>query len=915
MIKSLLIPFFIILFITSINLYAQCTDPEPYILPEQDTVCGIVHHISVENVQGTGVWTFFVDGEPMSPTPAVEPSPTSPDITITIGSYPGNLIEVECVWTETINEGGEICIGTASQTVLFAKMPLSNVVVDPIAEVCGDSYTFDADTTGYGWATGTWISPNENAIFNNENIPDATVEIISNQIFGDSAYVNLPFVWEMNNMNCIGRDTFNVVFYQKPSPFAGFDDTVCGNNYITGAEFSIPESGEYTPTGAWSVYSNPNPSAAANISPANTNIANITVSHNGAWEFVFRENNSNATFCYDTDTVMIEFVEQPVAYAGEDQHVCGLCTQLNAFGSGTWLPNGASYDHPNNPNATVCVNTYGTYEFIWKVTNSETMDFECINMDTVTVTFWTEPEAVILTDEADTTTCGLTFDNLRAQNPGTGITGYWWSPSEGDYWPSPIEYNSTVTVSAYGYHDFYWIVTNGPTFQPDFCVDTAGPHTVHFIENPVANAGNDTIICGYSGQLNAIPSVGTGVWITQNPDLVTFQNANNPNTEINSQVLNTGNSTHPYFNIVWLEDNTNGCTDIDTIKVVFARVPSSDFGVIPSKCFGESATLVAHDDTLQHYNWNFHGGIVDSIAPANLQGGLYMYFVYWTNEDTTNTVSLVTTNYWGCQSEPTYNYVYTTFIPEFDVSIINDTCLLGKGAIIFEDTIATNSFYWLDSEFGPEPNTQITEVYDLLEGYYDIRARYRSPHDNYYHYYISIFGNAMCTDTITYYVPNYSYFDLICPEDIYITENDVIILDGANPEGGIFYLNGNEISQFNSQEYSDGIYTVMYHYFDENSDCASVCYFNIVVDTETYALTINKLEFSVYPNPATDILFVENIPHNSQIIIYDVTGKIIISMIGDAYNEIDISGFEPGMYIISVIDNNTSFGTRNIIKY
>lgn len=216
---------------TSINLYAQCTDPEPYISPEQDTVCGNVHHISVENVQGTGVWTFFVNGEPIIPSPPVYPDPTSPDITITIASYPGNSIEIECVWTETIDEGGDICIGTASQTVLFAKSPTASVGPYNIVEICGNVFQTDAHIVEE-FGSGKWLSSNPYITFDNQYIPDATVEVISNQIFGDSAYAYFPLVWEMTNYACTSHDTLHVYAYQKPSPFAGLYDTVCGNTIL-----------------------------------------------------------------------------------------------------------------------------------------------------------------------------------------------------------------------------------------------------------------------------------------------------------------------------------------------------------------------------------------------------------------------------------------------------------------------------------------------------------------------------------------------------------------------------------------------------------------------------------------------------------------------------------------------------------
>jgi gliding motility-associated-like protein len=773
-------------------------EPNPTVLITNDTVCGIAYNLMVYNVtpSSNGTWTAYYDGELMSPAPVYQPNSNTPNATALIGNYDGLYKEVEFVWTETMQSQGQTCEGEVSISVVFAKQPVASVGANDAAEICGNCISLNADTTGSGWASGRWVAKDIIAWFEDDNpyIPDASVCIDPLGTFGDTAHVEVEFLWIMTNYGCNAVDTMNVTFYKRPVANAGLDDAICGRDYNLGAVYNIPQSSGYNPGGGWSVHSKPVSQASANIVPLNQDSVAVTVSHYGQWVFQFRENNTFLTGCYSTDTVRIEFVEIPVVDAGEDKHVCGQCTQLEATSSdfsGTWLDNGAMFENNefNNPNANVCVNSYGSRDFIWMESNqAQTTFLTCTSLDTVEITFWRVPQAVILTDEADSTTCGLTFQNLRAQQPGTGITGFWWNETDSDAdYGDPNSHNTNVTVSNYGYHDFYWVCTNGPTFQPDFCIDTAGPLRIHFIEIPTANAGGDTLFCGYTGYLNAIPTIGTGVWSTPSSELVFIENINDPNSFLSSQVLNTGNATYPYFNLIWTEDNTNGCTDKDTIKVIFARVPNSGFDIVPPKCIGEPATFSAQEDSLQQYQWNFYTGVIDSTVNNDEYNANYQHFVYWANDDTAHRVTLIVTNFWECQSAITIDTVYEPPIPDFGTILVGDTCSLGRGAIIIEDTVGTNAFYWLNEDVGPNPGTPITAVYNLPEGEYDIRARYRTPNQAWYNYYITVFGNAMCTDTITYNIEAIGHLiaDFEIPLDVFLDEL-------VAPEAEVTFVNNSD---------------------------------------------------------------------------------------------------------------------------
>ncbi|MDD3740137.1 MAG: hypothetical protein PHH30_02750, partial [Bacteroidales bacterium] len=261
---------------------------------------------------------------------------------------------------------------------------------------------------------------------------------------------------------------------------------------------------------------------------------------------------------------------------------------------------------------------------------------------------------------------------------------------------------------------------------------------------PVANAGNDTLFCGLTGQLNAISENG-GYWSTDYPEYLSFSDINDPHTQITSSVINTGSPTYPYFELIWTETD-EPYFDTDTVKIIFARIPSSEMQIIPPKCFGELATIAAYEDSLQQYVWNFYGGLVDSVVPDNYMGGNFENFVYWTDEEETHLVSLISTNYWGCQSPINIDTIQEPIIPEFNVQIFDDTCLLNKGAIIFGDTLTSNTFFWLDTIVGPASGTPITTVYNIPAGVYDVQVSYLTPNVIHYAYYLTTFGTANCID-------------------------------------------------------------------------------------------------------------------------------------------------------------------------
>lgn len=73
------------------------------------------------------------------------------------------------------------------------------------------------------------------------------------------------------------------------------------------------------------------------------------------------------------------------------------------------------------------------------------------------------------------------------------------------------------------------------------------------------------------------------------------------------------------------------------------------------------------------------------------------------------------------------------------------------------------------------------------------------------------------------------------------------------------------------------------------------------------------LSFDAYPNPASDLITLANLPMNSTVTISDITGKAIYSVTANGTEEkVSTAGLAKGMYIIQVM-NEKAVGNRKLI--
>jgi len=88
-----------------------------------------------------------------------------------------------------------------------------------------------------------------------------------------------------------------------------------------------------------------------------------------------------------------------------------------------------------------------------------------------------------------------------------------------------------------------------------------------------------------------------------------------------------------------------------------------------------------------------------------------------------------------------------------------------------------------------------------------------------------------------------------------------------------------------------------------------------VVKAEEF-VDCEKELFSLLPNPAKDHVILKlNNQDNAMYSITDLNGRIHrIAVLNERYNEIHISGFAPGIYIITVYQDGVSYRQRLIIQ-
>jgi gliding motility-associated-like protein len=160
----------------------------------------------------------------------------------------------------------------------------------------------------------------------------------------------------------------------------------------------------------------------------------------------------------------------------------------------------------------------------------------------------------------DSTLCGLVFKFDTVTGIGPGIWSQLSGPGTAVFTPGAEYRDAEVMVDTYGAYEFNWTQTEGT------CVHDSTV-TIEFFESPLADAGTGSSVCGLRAGLQAIPSVGNGIWsMLSGPGTASFvPGLNEPNVLVS---VSTGGS----YEFMWTEAN-GPCQDTATIEVDFYQQP------------------------------------------------------------------------------------------------------------------------------------------------------------------------------------------------------------------------------------------------------------------------------------------------------------------------------------------------------
>lgn len=432
-------------------------------------------------------------------------------------------------------------------------------------------------------------------------------------------------------------------YSQCSNPDCGDDFAICGNtaqlnvqNATIGFWTAYVDDVVLTPTPAFSPNST---SATANVTLTNELNDFLIVS------FVWTDNSGPCK-----DTVVVEFVEIPVVNAGVDFDACGSCTQLNGVSSGfegTWFPiPGASFVNYADVNTEVCVTSYGEFTFTWLESNhASTTSLSCSDMDEVEVFFWRKPTATILSDMIDSVTCGLSYEDIITQSPEPWQSGYWICPSCGYLWSPMFPDLNDFVVDTPGSYGFYWVLETGPDFMPPgWCNDTAGPLSIHFLNEQPLFAGNDASVFGYSFELNATSDIdypySQCVYLWENEAAV-FEDVSSLQTSVTvSEYGEYEFILHSYY------ENLSECIDSDTVKVNF-RDPIylgveektiESLEIFPNPA-SEFVSISSDKIIISAQIFDINGKLIklvsdtfENIDISGLEQGMYFVLVFTDNE-------------------------------------------------------------------------------------------------------------------------------------------------------------------------------------------------------------------------------------------------------------------------------------------
>ena len=415
------------------------------------------------------------------------------------------------------------------------------------------------------------------------------------------------------------------------------------------------------------------------------------------------------------------------------------------------------------------------------------------------------------------------------------------------------ETSQSITVNPNTTTTYSVTVLEGAASDNDNVVVTVNPV-------PTANAGNDvTIEVGQSTTLTA--SGGT-----------TYQWS----TGATSQSITVSPNTTTTYSVTTYQNGCSSVKDDIIVTVVSTGNVTANAGNDVAICEGNSATLTASGGS--EYLWNT-GETSQSIT---------------VNPNTTTTYSITVSE--GVASDTDDVIVTVNPMPtanagnDVTIEVGQSTTLTASGGSIFQWNTGETS-----QSITVNPNTTTT-------------------------YSVTVLQNG-CRNTDDVLVSTIEPVQASAGEDVSVCNGQSVALTAT---GGTEYLwDTGEITQsitvspshstFYSVTVSNGI--------SEDSDKVKVTINQCTSPSlDLDEGNVNNIEFTIYPNPTHDIVNIKltGLSRVSSLQLFDMLGKTLLNEVIQPFGNqtttrtIDLSSFQRGVYLLSIIQNGTPF-TKKII--
>lgn len=444
-------------------------------------------------------------------------------------------------YTLTVSTGS--CQGTASTTVTVNTLPVATASSN--SPVCvGTTLSLTGGPSGAQY-TYSWSGPN--GFTSTQQSP--VVSTSATLLMGGTYTLTV----RNTTTGCVGTASTSVTVNALPVATASNNGPVCVGTPLVLAGGPSGMTTYYW-TGPNSFTSNlQNPVVSTSATTAMAGIYTLTVT------------NSNG--CLGTATTTVTVNTLPVATASNNGPICAG-TPLILTGGPAGMTS-YSWTGPNSYTSNLqspTVSTAATVAMAGVYTLTVTNGTGCTSTVTTTVVVNASPVAVASNNGPVCVGSALSLTGGPA-----GMTTYAWTGPNSftsNVMSPPV--SSSATLSMGGVYTLTVTNANG-------CQDTATTRANVF-SVPVANAGTGGTECDLNFALNAVPSVGTGLWsVVTGPGTATFTpNANAANATVTVSIYGT-------YTFRWTE--TNGpCTNSAVITVNFYQQPVANAGAGGNQC-------------------------------------------------------------------------------------------------------------------------------------------------------------------------------------------------------------------------------------------------------------------------------------------------------------------------------------------